>query len=272
MELDVYKAVEVVGKLEHGSSQPLVMRVINSKGEYEKDHVVKIFKVRNIEQYQPTNKEFYGYALANEFCLLSPKAALIEVSNKIIAQVKEIEAYKDFDLQAGYYYGCEYLQNSVPYEVTDLEKFVNYELETIFAFDALLRNIDRRTFRPNILVYEEELYLIDHELTLNTPSDRECTYYFKLSEWDFFIKEDVGKKGEHIFYSHLKEKNKTEKIQFDTFRELLKVLDVSVLKKVAYQLEEKELNIEDLDGIIQYLNCIKKNENQFINLLKQLLA
>jgi hypothetical protein len=74
----------------------------------------------------------------------------------------------------------------------------------------------------------------------------------------------------HIFYPHLKAANKKEGIEFSEFREYLKHLDVSLLSTIAKQLKEQDT--EDVVYIMNYLNCIKRHENQFINLLKQLLA
>ena len=266
MTLDVYTAVGVVNILKGGSTLPPIMEVVDDKGEPQELHVVKVFKPSNIEQYQPTNKEFYAYTLAEEFDLLRPKAALIYVDDSIIQDLQKREIYANFGLKAGYYYGCEYLSNAVSYEVSKLGSFETWELARIFAFDVLIRNMDRRVNKPNILLYEQDFHLIDHELSLNIPSDKEGTFYLDPKRSQVFCTGD----RRHIFYPHLKAANKKEGIEFAEFREYLKHLDVSLLSTIAKQLKEQDT--EDVVYIINYLNCIKQNENQFINLLKQLLV
>ena len=271
MQLPVYSVVELGEMLEGGTTQPLIATVVDKEGNYQKDdYVIKIFKQTNIKQAQPTNKEFYAYALALEFDLEAPKAALLYVSEEIIQDLQKRKKYANFDIQAGYYYGCKYLKNAISYEFAALDSFELWELTNIFAFDALIWNIDRRTAKTNILVHEEAFCLIDHELTLGVRSD--CTFYLDITKWDFFTKKAVGKKGAHIFHAHLKAINEKEPIEFNEFRENLRALNPrKLLSKIASQLENFEQDSNDVFGIIAYLECIKEHENDFINLLKQLL-
>jgi hypothetical protein len=271
MILDVYTVVDLGKTLNGGTTQPLIATVMDKAGNYLKhDYVVKIFKQKNISQFQPTNKELYAYFLALEFDLEAPEAVLLYVSEEIIEDLQKREKYANFDLSAGYYYGCLYLENAISYEFANLDSFELWELANIFAFDALIRNIDRRTAKTNILVHENTFCLIDHELTLDVRTD--CEFYLDTENWNSFIKERVGKLGAHIFYAHLKEVNKKKPIEFNEFREYLRTLNPrKVLSKIAAQLEDFEQDSDDVFVIIEYLECIKKHENEFINLLKQLL-
>lgn len=275
MAIPVYTAVDFSDELIGGSSYPFIVMVMNEEGEYiEQPYVVKVFKQRNIEQYQPTNKEFYANALAKAFDIKVPNAALIYVGEDMIENLKKQEKYANFDLLAGYYYGSEYFKNNALYDKSKLKDLEEWGADNIFAFDTLIVNVDRRTRKPNILIVDEEYYLIDHELTLNVV--KPCNFYMDIehleARWGFFIKKDIGKQGEHIFYKVLKEHHSKDQITFDEFEGNLRDIDLGgIIASVAEELREREIDVSDAAKIIEYLDCIKENRTDFINLLKALL-
>lgn len=165
--LPVYKAIAVDQEaIVSGSTKPCIMTVADSSGKIIGDYVVKVFKPNNIEQSQSTNKEVYGNVLAQAFDLAVPKPALVRVGKDVIGQLNSSERYRDFHLLPGVYFGSEYLNNALDYSGAVNLKLETWEEETIFAFDALIRNIDRRAKKPNLFFKDGTVHLIDHELSL----------------------------------------------------------------------------------------------------------
>jgi hypothetical protein len=274
IKLHIYKAISIIAKLK-GSNNPLIMEVETEDGAYL-DYVVKVFNQNRIFNSQPTNKEFYAYALAKAFDLKVPQAAIIYVSNNLLSQIKEIPEFKKQDIQHGLYFGSKYIECAVSF---DFSNFEDWELENIFVFDALIQNKDRRACRPNLFEADREIYLIDHELSLNTYSDCKSLFENEMT-WNFLDNLDVNPKNSHLAFERLKILNRLASLEFDEFLLHLRALNpVLTLRNIALQLDEAAENYEglesdtsDIENIITYLNCIKVNEKQFVERLKQLLS
>ena len=263
--IPIYKAVSLVkGNLQGGTTLPCLMTVINEWGIIQEPYVVKVFDTRHIEQYNPTNKEMIANYLATEFDLSVPKMAIIEVSDEIIQELLKQEAYKNKSLKSGFYFGCEFVSNTRFYEEElRTANYDDWELETIFAFDALIRNFDRVLRKPNILFKNGSFILIDHELSLNI--ERTFEEYQAFDNYQNVLQ---GTKGKHIFLEHLQSKHKKEPITFDDFMESLRTLNLLKLVQMKDFLKAYDFNVEDFDAIIRYLETVKRNILTFKNILQ----
>jgi phosphoenolpyruvate carboxylase len=98
--------------------------------------------------------------------------------------------------------------------------------------------------------------------------------------WNFLDNLDVNPKNSHLAFERLKILNRLASLEFDEFLLHLRALNpVLTLRNIALQLDEAAENYEglesdtsDIENIITYLNCIKVNEKQFVERLKQLLS
>lgn len=273
MDIPIYQAVGIK-ELYAGSTLPCLMEVMDMEGNYLEDsyYVVKVFQRIHIEQTAATNKEFYVNALARAFDLQIPECAIIKVDDDIIQDLKKIPKYANFDIGAGYYYGSKYIAGVISYQANHTEQFESWQFENVFAFDALIQNIDRRISNPNVIIDNDDLYVIDHHLSFNVEDD--CRPYLALDRWAFLVEGGEGVfDRKHIFYEELRVTHKTNPITFDEFEENLRNLQPrNLLEPIGEQLEACEQNVEDVYTIINYLDCIKQNSTDFINLLKQLLV
>ncbi len=272
--LPVYKAIAVdQAAIVGGSTKPCIMTVADSNGKIVGDFVVKVFKPNNIEQSQPTNKEVYGNVLAQAFDLAVPNAALVSVGKDIIDQLNGSERYRNFHLLPGVYFGSEYLNNALDYSGAVNMKLEAWEEENIFAFDAFIRNIDRRAKKPNLFFKDGTVHLIDHELSLQLHGKTfDEMYQDREKHWKFMNLDDPDLRREHIFLETLRERNKKNPVTFDTFREYLRILDVDLLDEYAAQLDSTGNDSNDLLEIKPYLESVKQNPDQFIQILQELIA
>ncbi|MGB0930780.1 MAG: HipA family kinase [Chitinophagales bacterium] len=267
--LPVYKATAIDQEaLLGGSTRPCLMTVMDDKGDIAGSYVVKIFKHYNTEQYNPTNKELYGNVLAKEFDLNTPKPALIQVNNSLISQLKKSDRYKNWDIISGTYFGCELVENTLDFNQKALQKSEQWEIENVFAFDVLIRNVDRRVSKPNMFFKDGSIILIDHELSLNI--DRSFDSYLQIENaWRFITNEH--RDARHLFLDYLKKQNKKEEVTFNDFLELLRTLNLRQLDEVANQLEDLGLYPIDYVPIKAYLREVKQNPHAFAKLLKKML-
>ncbi|RMG23539.1 MAG: hypothetical protein D6730_14240, partial [Bacteroidetes bacterium] len=123
-------------------------------------YVVKVFSQTYIQQSQATNKEVYASILASQFELNVPKPALIDVGEEIIERMVASGSHQDKEIKAGIYFGCEYIENAINYSEVIPKPVVSvWVMEHIFAFDALIRNIDRREDKPNLFLKDGAVFL-----------------------------------------------------------------------------------------------------------------
>ncbi|MEN0006759.1 MAG: HipA family kinase [Bacteroidota bacterium] len=268
--LPIYKAMAIdESVIQSGSTKPCLMMVTDTTGDIIGQYVVKLFNRKHIEQNQSTNKEVYGHVLASAFDLSVPSAALIKVSSDIIDILNQQRGYRDFDLLPGYYFGTAYISNVTDYIPNTSLKVEKWLMETVFVFDVFIRNVDRRRGKPNLFIKKDELYLIDHELSLNTNN---LTFDELFNEWEKYWKFiRLGGTRSHLFYEHLKSRNAKQKINFDEFMEYLRFFDTDLLNPYAAQLKSLGIDTEDFEPIKVYLEGVKSNPDHFNRLLHYLL-
>lgn len=75
----------------------------------------------------------------------------------------------------------------------------------------------------------------------------------------------------HLFLAYLRERNKKNRVEFDTFAEFLRTFDVDILDDYQQQLQNLGNDTEDYYAIKSYLAEVKQHSNLFIQLLKELV-
>jgi hypothetical protein len=254
----ILKAVAIEqSSLLGGSTLPSLMRVKDESGK-SYNYVVKIFKS---DYLAATCREVFAHALASEFDLQVPQAALIEVNQEIIHKLKELPKFNDRNIRAGYYFGTEFLTEAQIY--TNNLSFVqisDWDMLRIFSFDVLIRNADRRVAKPNFLLYENEPILIDHELSLGFF---EKNYNdFNVSDWGFLY---GGGSKSHIFLDILREKSKNNLIDLAYIQDYLRTFKPNILFSYAEQL--LRYDYDDAGSVVKiicYLDIVKNNPQLFI--------
>jgi hypothetical protein len=263
--LEIYNAISKTFEIQHGgSTNPWVLTV--DTGTFHEEYIVKLFNSKDEQQYHPTNKEFYACALAKEFELSVPDFALIHFEEDFIETLNEKDKQKVAEIGRKYFFGCKLISGNMDYSKALSKKHLeSYDIENIFAFDVLIRNVDRREKKPNIFFKEEEYYLIDHEQSLYIDRDF-MEYLDEPNRWSF-IYQDI--KGKHLFYEFLKKNKKN--VSFETFMVYLPVISLRRLDSVEQKLKNTGLQTTDYQSIKSYLEDVRLNQSKFLNLLVELI-
>ncbi len=248
-----------------GSSRPCIVSVIDENNNSIADsYVVKIFK-QNFLQH--TCREVFGAVLAKHFDLAMPEPVLIEISSTMVQELKKHEKYKSSNICEGVFFGTKFLSNVESFDgSTALKNYDYWELGNIFAFDVLIQNADRQVGKPNVIIKNKTIHVIDHELSLNISKSFEDS--FKSNTWDETIKNN---RSGHLFRSQLRMLMKKNKLNFDDFTENLRTLKPEILYPYMKQLIDYDYAPQNTDKIVSYLEEIKNNESKFITLLYNLL-
>lgn len=260
--LPIYNANTILKpRMSGGASYPCLMGVEDEKGNPKNSFVVKLFRKTYDSSSNATLKEFVGILLGKMFGLKAPDAALIYVDTRLIANLIEQHGYED--IEEGYYFGTTYLHNNAIFIPNMHESEADrYVLELLFAFDMLVHNVDRRIAKPNLLIYQREIYIIDHE-RIFTQLDKP------------FLDIALGAgfpENKHLALDLLRFWNKQTALTFDEFGEYLRNLQIEWISRLEDWLVEYEI-VQSLSSLVApYLCEIQAQPTEFIHQLKQLLS
>ena len=266
--LPIYKAISFQGIIEKGGRTKPWVVLVDVNGT-PVPYVVKLFKKEEIDEGEKVVNEVMGNAIAREFDLPVPKAALIEMDEYFVSSIFNYEALEILENRdKRIKFGCELLEGYYQYvpqstEASQLREII--DVDTVFGFDNLIRNRDRGAMKPNLLINGECVYLIDHELAFQL-NDKTIEEVLRLN-WDdkFYLY--------HIFYKVLKNSIELKKkTYFETFDEYLKLLNVNALFPYLQQLESLGHPIVKHLIVVKYLKEIKNFRANFVRLLKGIIV
>lgn len=250
--------------LRGGTTKPFVVLAENHTGT--QSFVLKYFNPQNYGTQNPTFIEFLVAFLAGEFDLSVPQVVLLYLEKEIADHFSRSYVF-EYSCN-GYLFGSKLIEGSVTETKGNQIHLPSFDLESIFAFDVMIRNLDRRTDKPNILELNGQYYLIDHEQCLHI--DREFTdMILNPSLWKFI---QPGVKGPYLFMKkliHLKKRHGT--LTFDTFIENLRNLNWKRIDEYVSYLEYKGIRQDNWNEIRQYLVDVQQNITNFVSLLNQLI-
>jgi hypothetical protein len=133
-------------------------------------------------------------------------------------------------------------------------------MDTLYAFDNLIRNCDRGQYKTNLLLGATDAYLIDHELTLS-DSDIVNINLITLQLEDKFTKY-------HLFYPYLKNARWQNKQNFfNEFSFYLNSLNINKLTPYFRQLLNEGF-IDYSQPVCNWLEQVKQNGVIFVNHIK----
>lgn len=257
--LPEYQALSFLKIIDKGGrTRPWVVMVDTEIGI--KPYVVKLFTEAQIETRNSVVNEVIGAVLAGEFDFQIPKPALIIFSDSFISTLSnEHRRILDSNDQR-IKFGCELLDGINLFQPDLPQRAINgkIDIDTLFAFDNLIRNRDRNSFKPNLLLKEQNVWLIDHELGFENINTAIASFKYGT------IVADSG----HLFYKYLNKANpKTKQKYFGTFVEYLKNLQLNKLSSYYQQLNRHGFLSNEAE-IKEWLELVKQNSTKFVNLLK----
>lgn len=262
--LPVYDAIEFVKLMDGGSTRPWLINVLVA-GKPE-SYVVKLYTEKNNDENNTVLKECICSTLATKFDIDTPSPALINFTPEFIneglsKEIRDELFNKDTRLKFATKLIRSGYENFSPQLSAKYLK--HFDLATIYAFDNLILNVDRRTDKPNLFFRDSRAVVIDHELTLKTGAN--AIKDLANKKWTHYY-------SRHIFFDYLKTVN-TENGQFDTFLTYLEnLVKFNDLQRIYDQLEECGHPIDQFFVIRDYFSAIKQSPQAFIRLIEETIA
>jgi hypothetical protein len=259
--IEVLEAVEFKGIMEGGSTQPWHVTVL--RGGEPLSYVVKLYKQDHIEENSTVLKECICSLLAMQFELETPEIALINFAQPFIdtlpPKMKELLYTRDQRVKFGTRLIDPPYENFSP--ALQSRYLESFDIGTIFAFDNLILNVDRRTEKPNLFFKKGRVLLIDHELTLQTTT-RGMQSVENNTPWDHNY-------ARHLFYQPIREMERShQKSCFDTFHMYLtKGANFTEIDFLYDLLREHDHPTDIFFNIKSYLCALQDKADRFVSLL-----
>ena len=260
--LQIYRATSLRDIAPTGRTRPWVVTVRTPGGL--KSYVVKLFNTPTIQHRDSVTNEVLGNVLARQFGLNTPQAALIDLDDSFKSTLRDLDLIEKLEFSDDRLkFGTELLDGNVSnlLSFNSSEAREAVEIDTLFAFDNLIRNGDRTRNPTNLLVRSNEVYLIDHEFAFDIPQDVASdlkSWYWPNRYADY-----------HVCYEYLKKSILEYKMEyFNVFHEYLRHLNINGLTSYFEQLKSVGFSDAKHPIIKEYLSEVKINSNNFVNALK----
>lgn len=246
--------------LSGGTTRP--MKVLGDDGNL---YVLKLFSKKDAAQRPYAVAEFFANSIAKQLELNTPDAVVMEVPEELIRiyEKREPEIFNKLlekDLSKPSFGSLFYKDCPIYSPAVNDKNLETYEFESIYAYDMLILNGDRRKVKPNILRGNHYL-LIDHE---------------KAFEGSQHIMSENGKElilppfyNNHLFYELLKTRNKkpSSPIDFATFEEAFRTMKERHLLDTINFCAELGYNDNAPSEWLRYIVEMKKKCSNFVALL-----
>lgn len=265
--MKIIRLVEFIDVLEGGSTFPILIKGIDESDQIDL-YVLKLFTKNRINENFSVAKEIFVNEFAKEFDLNVPDYALVNFNHKNLSDFlnkldKSNVSINIDELDEGLKFCSLYKDGYLLFNpLTQLSFVDQYEIERLFAFDYVVMNADRGGFhkKPNLLIDNNSLYLIDHELTLpyinGHDSNFDSNFKHNQNLYNFNCEQ-------HIFKKYLAEKRKKDNI-FDEFIEYLKNCNINKFELLFDKMDSHNIKYGNRELILGYVTWAVNNY-AFIN-------
>lgn len=199
-----------------------------------------------------TAKEIIGCEMALRFDLPTPSYNIINIDDSKLTSHYSVNEVRKF--HKGYKFCSKKIDQYVGFNPYVSVGFLrDYEIAGIFAFDVIMQNSDRGGLRgkPNLLINDDSLVMIDHELTLSFISSQQPirNYENNIRIYPF---------NSHVLIDHLKVVKEKSYI-FDEFLEHLHLLNIDSLNSVFDDMDNYNIEYGEKIDYFAYFEWCKNN-------------
>lgn len=238
-----------------GTTKPFTILALDESDNAHK-YLVKAFTKEQLKQNASVAKEIICCELAKMFDLNIPDYGVINFNREDLENVYDSERLDAIDLGAKF---CsKYAEQYSIFAPTASKNFLkDYEILNIFAFDVFLLNTDRGGHRnkPNLLINDNDLMIIDHELTFPFINDQ----YISV---DYEKRLRLYQHQKHVLLKYIKQLKVKDRI-FDEFLLSLSSLNLIKITKIFEDLDKYNIEYFDKKYFIDYFAWAKNNTHLF---------
>ncbi|MBI5212587.1 MAG: hypothetical protein HY957_04355, partial [Nitrospirae bacterium] len=205
--------------------------------------------------------ELIASQLAYFLDIPTPEPAIIELDPLLAGAIPDPDLSLKIKESSGLNFGSRVITGG--FETWPVGKAIPTSLRTlaaeIFAFDALIQNPDRKVNKPNILWKGDDLYIIDHEMSLMFIYEiLPTTNPWQISNLRFI--------KDHLFCGNLK----GQTVNLDRFAGALEMLTDNVVGTILSDVPE-DWRSDNISKITTHINEIVYHSNDFVDEIRRAL-
>ena len=256
--MDLLHLFRVNGQIKDSSNYPLEIWALDKDSQVG-TFFAKPFRKNNINSY-PTAKEILACEIASRFDLPTARYGIIDISDAKLSSFYTDNQIKRF--HSGYKFCSKKLDGYITLSPIASTGFLrSFEIAGIFAFDVIMQNSDRGGFRgkPNLIIKDDSLVMIDHELTLSFIDENH-----KIPNYENNI--NIYPHYYHVLMPHLKAIKEKNHI-FDEFLEYFHLFNLNTLDEIFDEMDKFNIEYGDRLDYFLYFDWCKKN----LNIIKKYL-
>lgn len=245
-----------------GTTKPFNAIALNSEGIADR-YIVKAFTKRQIKQNASVAKEILVCELAKMFDINCSDYGIMNFTKNDISGIYPPDRIAELDEGTKFCSNFAH-QYAIFTPATSKAYLKGYEVVNIFAFDLFIHNLDRGGphNKPNLLINDDELMIIDHELSMpwavNQPSK---SYENYLGMYQF---------QRHILLKYVRAIKIKENV-LDEFCINLNELNLNKLESVFNDFDKYKIAHFDRENFMTYFAWAKRNVAIFERYLKGMI-
>jgi hypothetical protein len=245
-----------------GRTCPILCGCSDRYGEPAGEFVIKLLGQPTVGESRAVF-EIVASRLARHFGILVPEPAVVEVTPKFghLLGNSQPRLLPTLSSNIGLNFGTRVV-NPMTTWITGrpIPESLLADAVNIFAFDALIKNPDRRVEKPNLFTRGDELYVFDHEMAFS--------FLFAIGSylppWD--LRNETYLRG-HVFFSRLKSKN----LDLGHFKARLEALDDAEIVKINSEIPKEWIG-PVIGRIWEHISMVRMNSERFIEQVERSLA
>lgn len=254
-----YNIHQMIRPLQGGTTRPW-LALVDDGGEWPRPYVVKFFHEKDFKHSNHIAAEVMGSVLCSEFDICTPTFGFLRIPILTDANCPaELQERLRKDSYPQPWFGSASMLPAPEFSTALHNRYLPIdEMATIFAFDCLIHNSDRRPQKPNLLVKGGHVWAIDHDKGF-------INHHPELGQIGNYARG-------HIFYKRLRKHCIKHGFDiFNTFAESLRLLNLKDWNVVLDELEHLKLPFVHRNQWNTYLLSNKRASEQFVSLLGELL-
>ena len=255
--LPIYTPIQYYHKLSSGRTEPLLVRCANTENTSErKDIVLKLSD--GVMSHDAKCRELIASFIAKELDIHVPEPVLIHLSQEslLIFEGTDVHNRVEMALTLGYSFGSEWAGDGYNEFVKNV--YLPFELLSqafsIFVFDVLIGNADRRIEKQNLKTYQNDVIIFDHESAFGFVFDP-----FPNKTPSIIPASDKVWIQKHLLYEVLKKNGYFG--ESDIFKEQNIFVEQNILTDTISDFDStpQKNYTQDLDTILQKIRSLDNN-------------
>jgi hypothetical protein len=251
IDIRTVEVVQYLQPLREGGSLPAIV-----KGS---DDFLYVLKFRGAGQGKKALiAEFIGGELARAMGLKVPELVLMELDDSFSKTEPDEEIQDLLKFSVGLNLGLHFLSGAITYD--PLVSQINVlEASKVVLLDAVIMNIDRTVKNTNLLIWNRELWLIDHGASLY--------FHHNWKGWEKYLNSSFSKISEHVLLPNASKLDEAA-VKIKTSISAKKI-DAIVSEIPEDWLTEESNQMEPKEIRLAYSNFLKYRINHIDSLVKE---